>query len=191
MRGAVGESAGAPLVGQNPDTLWLEVEQGWSYGAEACGRLTSGCHVRPVRKGAKAHGAVISLCVGSGRIDNMFAVRDDIGEVLECSPSGLWGGESIGRSPTICRRKSAFCVDKGGQCNEVYARRQQATLGFEEFHFRMTLSAEEQAKEINGWDRGPQRTNNLNKGQQLVQIFVFMAHGDIHICRRTIRIYPN
>lgn len=81
------EGRRAPLVGQDPDVLGREVEDGWGNGTRAHGVLRRRGHVRPVGEGAKGHRPVVAGGIGSGGVHDMLAVGHDVGEVLERGPS--------------------------------------------------------------------------------------------------------
>lgn len=98
--GAVGEGCRTPLVGEDPDVLGAEVEQGRGDGGVVHLVLAGAAHVGPVGEEAEVHGAIVAAVVVCA-IDEVLAVVGDMGEVLEGDPARLWLCENARVSPPV------------------------------------------------------------------------------------------
>ena len=117
-RGAVGEAVGpTPVVGEHPEVLRGEVEQRRRDAIEGNRVLGGGGHVGPVREGAEGRQSPAPVVTGEGvvrrGIDDVLAVVDDAGEVLERGPPRLRLRQRAGRCPAVRRRKSTRVARPG------------------------------------------------------------------------------
>lgn len=117
-RGAVGEAVWpTPVVGEHPEVLRGEVEQRRRDAIEGNRVLGGGGHVGPVREGAEGRQSPAPILTGDGvvrrGIDDVLAVVDDAGEVLERGPPRLRLRQRAGRGPPVGRRKSTRVARPG------------------------------------------------------------------------------
>jgi len=112
------------LVGQNPDVLWSEEEQGGCDGALAHTVLAGGTELAEVVDEAEVHGAPVrAICRG---VDELLAVVGSSGEVLERHPSVFGLGKCASGRPAVGRGEVALCCRRGcysenrSDCRELH-----------------------------------------------------------------------